>query len=1051
MPSWAVELTDSLESGIENTLESGTTQEDGVENENEARGEQTDGITEKDYKEANDKAAEQEEDAGAQSVDKEALPNGDTPVNTATPSEARPSVNAATPSNAETAVNTDALLNEAAQDGAIHIEAKQYVCPSEKVTGDDNSCANMDPGVYLKIQADRRFNDAFYELQMLTCGNGREYEIWINEQKAGGYTVTGSGFGMDQIHEDEWQGRFQLKEGDELVIKAPEGSYGWIKDLLLRELPEKFYQKDPETGIVVETEDDLLPKGTELKVKQVRNKNMDAYFEEMELRAVYYEIQLKRPSRSAARLSEDLSTGMYIEIPMPPGFIMGDEATDIYYIHDGEAENLRGSWSDSGKGFRAAMELPENDKGVYALTTKKGLYHYEAEDFYAALTDSDKAANFETANGSKLEFTVEKNQGFTSGNYNLLVRYCGGGDSSLKVLVNDKPSGTIRLPYTDWESYRTGAAGAYLALKAGDRVAIEAPEGQYHWIDYLELKEAEPFYAEESGITVSAEVGVLPYGAQLAIEDGYVGSESDLVEQRIQGADGMSVFRLYFYMDDPDQPLNPAGLVNISMDYPAGFNPSKFCLYHVSGEGLGMKCVKIPSRLDGSELKFSLTRETGVFALVSGASYLPASYDSESIFMRIGGTKSNGENTGFKTQVRSRVEDGNYVYEGEAYYKAQGENPAADFQPGSQMNIPLSDNADFKSGTYRLVVRSNGNRQLFHVKVNHEQVGTISRFGTDFQMHAMTDDAMAETLALNPSDLLTIEAEGGENYGWVDYVALERLGDKRDIQEKSVAADRKQNKMSVAAATVTYRAADYYERKAEHGMCADLQPGESISFRVGDQPEFREGEYRIAVNSNGDRTRLLVKQNGNILGSIVRVKGNGFDRTDITRNLLNRNVLLKADDIITIEAPGSNPEEGPWGWVENIELVTPPASTGMAKVEYRYDGEDYYQASLYSPAADLQAGDSIHIPLSDDPDFQAGLYRLSVLSNGTREQFAIKVNGQPVGVIRKKAADYSDTDYSQDYMEGVISLSPGDILTLTGQDGDYFGWVNYILLEKEDA
>lgn len=88
--------------------------------------------------------------------------------------------------------------------------------------------------------------------------------------------------------------------------------------------------------------------------------------------------------------------------------------------------------------------------------------------------------------------------------------------------------------------------------------------------------------------------------------------------------------------------------------------------------------------------------------------------------------------------------------------------------------------------------------------------------------------------------------------------------------------------------------------------------------------------------------------------------------------------------------------------------------------------------------------------LSDDPDFTAGRYRLSVLSNGTREQFIVSVNGAPVGEIRKERADYSDIDYSQDYLEGALTLAPGDILTITGQDGDHFGWVNYILLEKEE-
>ena len=47
--------------------------------------------------------------------------------------------------------------------------------------------------------------------------------------------------------------------------------------------------------------------------------------------------------------------------------------------------------------------------------------------------------------------------------------------------------------------------------------------------------------------------------------------------------------------------------------------------------------------------------------------------------------------------------------------------------------------------------------------------------------------------------------------------------------------------------------------------------------------------------------------------------------------------------------------------------------------------------------------------------------------------------------------DYSEIDYSQDYLDMVLALQPGDVLTLTGQEGDFFGWVNYILLEREES
>ena len=50
----------------------------------------------------------------------------------------------------------------------VLLDAKDYVTPADKLTGDGNSCANMDPGVSLEIPLDHRFGGASYELQMWT-------------------------------------------------------------------------------------------------------------------------------------------------------------------------------------------------------------------------------------------------------------------------------------------------------------------------------------------------------------------------------------------------------------------------------------------------------------------------------------------------------------------------------------------------------------------------------------------------------------------------------------------------------------------------------------------------------------------------------------------------------------------------------------------------------------------------------------------------------------------------------------------------------------------
>lgn len=924
-------------------------------------------------------------------------------------------------------------------DGVL-LKARDHVEPADKVTGDDGTCANMDPGVSLKIPVRGSLTGGLYELCLWTCGNERTYRVMVNGTEAGTYETTGTDFGNAHLHGDGWQGTLLLEDGDTLEIEAPEGSYGWIGAVILRRLPEQFYEKDEATGIVVEAEAGVLPQGTSLKVKQVSDKASDSWFEENGLRAVYYEIRLKRDGGGSLFGEEDAGGEISLEIPLPSGFSEDDGETDLYYIGSDGPERLFAD--QEGARLKVAIEPETDGTGVYAVTARDGVWHYEGEDYYDALADGGNAADFQSGKGEAIAVPLEKGSGFRSGTYNLLTRYSGGGDAPISVLVNGESRGSVTVSYLDWGTYGMGLASATLNLKPGDTVAIQAPEGQYQWIDWLEMRETGSFETEMDGVTASAPEGVLPLGTQLAVEPAEGGEEEAFVSQRFEKAEEIFLFRLNFYLEEPEWQVTPAGTVELSMEVDGAFDPEKFCLYSVQGSGQGMKLAKIPSEMEGSTLTFQASGETGVFALVGGVGYVPADYSESAIFDRLGGTPDlqETESAGFPVQVKSRRDGNRYLYEGEAYYKAQGSTATADLQPGSQMNIPLSDNPDFRSGTYRLSVRSNGNRQMFRVKVNHQEVGTINRLGTDFTMPAMTEDAMAGTLALKPSDILTIEAEGGSNYGWVDYVILEPA----EGAEPAVKPEPADN-------TLSYQAVDYYDKTADGGAYADLQPGETITIPVSDNPEFTGGTYRIAVTSNGNRTTLLVKKNGEALGSVVRAAGNGFDRTDLTRDVLNRNVTLEPGDVITIEAPGTNPDEGPWGWVAAVELEQPPKASGTAKAEYRYDGEDYYQASLYSPAADLQAGDSLSVPLADDPDFTAGTYRLSVLSNGTRERFDVSVNGRPVGSIYKKAADYSDIDYSQDYLEGTLTLAPGDVLTLTGQEGDYYGWVNYILLEREDG
>ena len=102
------------------------------------------------------------------------------------------------------------------------------------------------------------------------------------------------------------------------------------------------------------------------------------------------------------------------------------------------------------------------------------------------------------------------------------------------------------------------------------------------------------------------------------------------------------------------------------------------------------------------------------------------------------------------------MEDGRLIYEGEAYYTKQNDNPAADLQPGEQIRIPVSDNGRFKDGNYRVLVRSCGNREVFTIRVNGMDVGSISRGITDYGMDEMTTDGSGGEIFLKAGDILAI-------------------------------------------------------------------------------------------------------------------------------------------------------------------------------------------------------------------------------------------------------------------------------------------------------
>lgn len=948
----------------------------------------------------------------------------------------------------------DKVLLVPAEETRIRLTMDDPAVKAEYYTGDNGNCADMKENTSVTITLDDRFAAGPYELLMFHCGFARSYQVLVNGQLVDSYEAPGKGmdgYGTDQFETNGFDGYYELKPGDVVTIQAPSNDGGWIKEIVWRGTAQRFYKKDEATGIVVEAEAGTVPLDAKLSVKALGKVGAD-YFSDEDMRATGYRIELSYNGQLVDLTAEGMENAVQVTIPLPAGYDKESEYLDLYFQDGSSWENLYADSASDGNALTTAMV----ECGVYAISMEKGVYHYEAEDYYSAWTDGGKAANFETGNGDAMRIPLNKEDGFDRGVYNLLVRYCGGGGSSLLVNVNAKWVGDVPVPYTgddSWGDYRLTPAEGVFELYPSNLLEIFAPKNQYHWIDYVRLVEAEPFEDEVDGVEVTAAVGALPPGSHLAVED--AGDGDAYVEElyrRFQLGNITARYIYFYWGDDTENHISPSTTVQVRMPLPDGMDTEEsYCLYYLEGSGMGIRCVKIPSTIENGYLVFSISGETGLFAVVEGAALLPAGYDSEMIYGRTGARVAaipNREATeeevraaseGRNKVVKTRTEGSHYYYEGEGYYKAQFDSLTGDLQPGAQMQISLSDNKDFHAGKYTLTVRSNGNRQKLIVKVNNRIVGYVYRAETSFDMSSMTEDVMVDAISLSPSDTLTIEGETGGYYGWVDYVKLSCISASAPAVSTTRSAGR----------TLTYKGSSLYEKKVDSYDAADLQPGEAITFQAGVHQDFAEGDYQLAVTSNGNRARLWVKVNGEMVGSIVRAAGSGFEATDFTTDVMHHTLHLRAEDVISIEAPG-NAEEGPFGWVETIQLLPAPAGAGEAKAEYRYDGEDFYQASLYSPAADLQPGTSIVFPVSNDPDFVAGSYRLSVLSNGTRERFDVLLNGIPVGIIRRKATDYSEIDYSQDYLDMLLNLQPGDVLAIVGQDGDFYGWVNYILLEKAD-
>ena len=901
--------------------------------------------------------------------------------------------------------------------------------------------------ITFQIPDDESFEQGPYNLTIRVKGY-QNYEVAVNGKAQGNLEKPGIAW-EEAYGEFAFRAPLELDGGDRLTLTADD-QVGWVD--CIRLVPcEPFEETDDSTDVEVSAESGVVPAGTELVVESVEE-GSKAYETiasalgtagNQTLQFSFYDISLLRDGAAIQP-----SGTLQIRLPIPDGFAQDAEELSVYYVSD--------------QGRRSAVEFEVEEGRVVFETDHLSWYgilnqalanelYYEGENFY---TGDNTAGKYyaDLQPGDWLEIPLDSNAGFAEGTYEIGLRACAHRIRYVAA-VNGQAVGLIERGKSDFagdqmaadwdESWLQGS----VRLKEGDILSLYAMttkkdgSGPYGWVDYVKLKQTKGT-AEE-----------YPVLREISLEaENYAPNEKESYDTSPDGVINLSdpSYRLELpitladgFAPEGDDYLFTMYTTGVMRSYEVEVNGQLVLSGERAGSGYDLKNMtrEVGESLihlkPGDILAVSfLEQEEGnnwgnyIDRIVLNSS---RKAPSQEIGLRTGAriaadaVRSLLENLG----PRTGSEDGRLLYEGEAYYTKQNDNPAADLQPGEQIRIPVSDNGEFRDGNYRVLVRSCGNREVFTIRVNGLDVGSISRGITDYGMEEMTTDGTGGGIFLKAGDILAIEGEAGAKYGWVDYVALEPVSEAQAVQNQ---------------ARYTYEAEDFYTRQKDN-PAADLQPGEEIVIPLHSNPDFKEGTYYILAVSCGDRTAIDVKVNGSLLGSITRNKTN-FAMSAMTMDALQRPVRLAPGDTIALCSPGEKgSDSGPWGWVDQMVLMEAPGAQPQDLEEYRYPGQAYGKASTFLPSADLQPGEALVIPLSDNRRFKEGIYRLVVVSNGTRERFEVYVNGQLAGNILREPSDYGDNGMSWDALPQTLHLRPEDTVTIRGQEGEFFGWVSALVLE----
>ena len=578
-----------------------------------------------------------------------------------------------------------------------------------------------------------------------------------------------------------------------------------------------------------------------------------------------------------------------------------------------------GRYFKDDKGETETTVEAETLEKLPATETGDGYYLYQIEYYYAGNISEGIAADMQP--NEMIDVALNSNPDFVAGKYVLTVRSCGNRES-IDILVNGQGVGAVSRTGTGFgqDQMTDDKLAVSVELKPEDVITLVAPDGCYYgWVDYLKLT---PDTGEEEPDTP-----VVP----------------DVPDNATEVGNGYLIYQTeYFYtgktVEGVAADLQPGESIHIHLNTNPGFAAGTYTLsirscgnresftIQVNGQNVG-SVTRTGTGFGQDQMTYAKLmtvlnlKDGDVLTLVApGGSYYGW---VDFIVLDKGDTTSSNpqkpENNNQKPATGNATEtgDGYFIYQAEAIYTKMPNtgDPAADLQPGESIDFKLSANKDFTAGTYTLSIRSCGNREQFTVKLNGEAIDVVSRTGTEFGMDQMTDDKLMVPLELKPEDTLTITAQSGSYWGWVDFIVLDVGDTTKEGQPVGEATE-------VGDGYYLYQAEFFYNKVSE-GVAADLQPGTVINMPLNACEGFQAGWYTITVASCGTRETIYLRVNDKSIGSIARLES-GYGMDEMSEDRYKVKVELGPDDVLTLSAPN----DGTYGWVDYVRLdaVEPPAN-----------------------------------------------------------------------------------------------------------------------------